>query len=208
MDADAVLLYPAAGCRHPATRHANPGRGSDANARHGRAGSRSAERRCGAPSLLRRGLAPLGRRSRPTGWRDLTWYDAAVHGDRLAAPGVHPGIPIAHPTSAGRLFHGKLDTRSLLLSLAPHGDEGAGRKARLCRVLRTDAQEARCHGRRRRRSQIEELFEDRPPSGDAEGRRRAASLRLERLLLLPVPERAAPAYGAPLSRRDGAAVLA
>ena len=52
------------------------------------------------------------------------------------------------------------------------------------------------------------LRQDRRPGGHAECRRRAAPFRLERLLLLPVPERAAPAYRAPLPGGAGAALLA
>ena len=45
--------------------------------------------------------------------------------------------------------------------------------------------------RGRRRSEVEHLLADRRHDGDAQRRRRAASLRLERLLVVPVPQRAA-----------------
>ena len=62
--------------------------------------------------------------------------------------------------------------------------------------------------RGRHRSGLADLRPDRRPGRDAEHRRRAASLRLERLQLLPVPERAAPACRAALSRGAGPALLA
>ena len=56
--------------------------------------------------------------------------------------------------------------------------------------------------------EIGELLPDRGPGRHAQSRRRAASFRLERLQLLPVPERAAPACRAALSRGAGPALLA
>ena len=43
------------------------------------------------------------------------------------------------------------------------GGEGAGRNARLCRGLRSEARRSRCHRRGRRRSGLADLFEDRRP---------------------------------------------
>ena len=56
--------------------------------------------------------------------------------------------------------------------------------------------------------EVASLLQDRRHRGDAECRRRAASFRLERLLVLPVPERAASACRAALSRGAGPALLA
>ena len=56
--------------------------------------------------------------------------------------------------------------------------------------------------------EFEVLLEDRRQRRDAQHRRRAASFRLERLLLLPVPQRAAPACRAALSGGAGLALLA
>ena len=56
--------------------------------------------------------------------------------------------------------------------------------------------------------EVEDLLADCRHHGDAKRRRRAASFRLERLLLVPVPQRAASAHGAALSGGAGFAVLA
>src|SRR3546814_18581353 len=55
---------------------------------------------------------------------------------------------------------------------------------------------------RRCGSAVDDLLADRRPDADAERRRRAAPLRLERLLVLPLPERAASACRAPLPRSE------
>ena len=99
-----------------------------------------------------------------------------------------------------------MDTRSHLLSFAAHGGARAGREARLCGGVRSRPQEGRPSGGGRRRSALAQLCQHRRPDRGRR-RRRAAPLRLERLQLVPVPERAAPACRAALSGRARAALV-
>ena len=71
-----------------------------------------------------------------------------------------------------------------------------------------DADSRDAHRGRRRRSEIGHLFENRRQRRDAKCRRRAASFRLERLLLVPVPECAPSACRAALPGRPGPSLLA
>src|SRR6185295_19530980 len=112
------------------------------------------------------------------------------------------------PTSERRTYHGNLDARSELLSLTPHGHEGTSRDAGIRGGLRPGAQVAGYHRCGGRRSQFEVLRADHRHDGDAQYRRRAASFRMERLLVLPMPQRTASARRAPLSGRARLKVLA
>ena len=114
----------------------------------------------------------------------------------------------ARPANERRTHHGNLDPRSQFLPLPAHGNEGRTRDAGLRRRLRSRSQDARRHRRGRCRSQVEVLLADHRYHGDAERRRRAAPFRLERLLLVPVPQRAARSRRAPLPGGAGPQVLA
>ena len=105
--------------------------------------------------------------------------------------------------------HADLATRPDLLPLAALGDAGARREAGLRRAGQSHRRRpARRHRRRRRRPHLELLRPARRRSRDDARRRRAAPLRLERLLLDALPERAAPARRAALPDRAGPRLLA
>src|SRR5262249_16939069 len=118
-------------------------------------------------------------------------------------------LPIAHLTTHDwEECNGELETGSELLSLAPHGYEGAGRDGRLRGGVRSRAQGPgwACGGRRR--PEFQDLFEHPQHGRDAERGRRVASFRLERVLVVPVPERAASPCRAALSGGARTALLA
>ena len=88
------------------------------------------------------------------------------------------------------------------------GDAGAGRDTGLRRAGQPDRRRpSRRHHRRRRRPHLGVLRPAHRGSRDDPPRRRAASLRLERLLLDALPERAAPACRAALPDRPGPRLL-
>src|SRR3954471_4546826 len=98
--------------------------------------------------------------------------------------------------------------RSKLLSVSPHGREGACREPGLRGRLRPPPDPARCDRRRRSRPGVADLRADPPNRADAQHRRRVAPLRLECVLVLSVPQRASPACRTALSGRSGPALLA
>src|SRR5690349_920573 len=104
------------------------------------------------------------------------------------------------------MSHGDMETRSDLLSVRAHGKQRAEGNRRVCGKLRSVARKARRARRRRCRSWLGGIWAHRRPRGDAQYGRRVASLRLERVQFVSVSERAASAYGAPLSGRAGAAL--
>src|SRR5262245_36923509 len=114
---------------------------------------------------------------------------------------------IKSATTHRRKHHDNLDARPELLSLAAHGHEGDTRDAGLRRQLRPQSQDARCNRRGRCRSQVEVLRAADRQHGHAQRRRRVAPLRLERLFVMPVSQRAARARRAPLSGGAGAQIL-
>src|SRR6478736_459346 len=75
-------------------------------------------------------------------------------------------------------------------------------------ALRPGAQGAGLARRGRCRSEVQELLEDRGQARPDPPGRRVAPFRLERLQLLPLPERAAPACRAALSHCAGPQILA
>ena len=99
-------------------------------------------------------------------------------------------------------------SRPELLSVADDGDAGPGGNARLRGAAQSRPDRQRRPGRAGRRSRLAGLRRSDRARRHAQRRRRAAPLRLERVQLVPVPVLAAPAHGAPLSRRARHALVA
>ncbi len=105
-------------------------------------------------------------------------------------------------------IHHEMDARFLLLSFAPHGNEGPRRALCLCREFRSGAKVA---------DALAVVDVDPKSRGystitghgrNAQQGRRASSFRLERLQLVPVPQCPACSCRATLSHRSGVAIIA
>ena len=126
---------------------------------------------------------------------------------RLTQPPTHAA------STTRRATQGKADRWRPGRPIRPSIRRRAWRRARRPRSSPTwpssipTAQEARPHGGGRRRSRSRRATADRQPGRGRHQGRRAAPLRLERLQLVPVPERAASARRAALPDRAGAALL-
>ena len=101
----------------------------------------------------------------------------------------------------------QMDARPDILPFAAARRQSAGRDARLCRGVRAEARCSRLPRRGRCRSRLAQLCDDRGRRRHAECRRRASPLRLERVQLLSLPQRAASAYRAALPRGAGPALV-
>ena len=104
--------------------------------------------------------------------------------------------------------NGDMATRSELLSFSTPGGQSAGRDARLCGGIRSGQKNARCDRGGGRRCGVILLRKDRRHGSGAKRGRRIPPLRLERVLVLPVPECSASACRAPLPRGSRTALLA
>src|SRR6516165_4649460 len=104
--------------------------------------------------------------------------------------------------------NGDMATRSELLSFSAPGGQSAGRNPRLCGGVRSSQKNAGRDLGGRPRFRVVLLREDRQYRDSDECGRRIPSLRLERMLVVPMSERAASARGATLLGRAGTALVA